>query len=742
MISARSEDALKATAGRLAGWIEAHELGNGSSPVLPKLTYTLGVRRNHHQHRLTLVGNSSAEVVAELQEFAAGRPVTTARSSFTPRPEFAPRIGFVMSGQGPQWWGMGRELMRNEPVFRETMEACAEAMRPYASFSLLEELARDEADSKMQHTEIAQPAIFAMQLSLVALWKSVGVEPTAVVGHSVGEVAAACVAGILSMEEGARIIVLRARMMHECARGEGTMLAVSLSEDEALELISRHDRTVSIAAFNGPRSLTLAGIPSSLEAIRAELEPQNIFARFVKVDHPYHHAMMQPAADNLITNLSDIAPQEETLPFFSTVTGERCAGKDCVAAHWGRGIRQAVQFVKAVNSVADFGVDVWLEMSSHPALSMSITECLTARGEKAQVTASTRRDREHECFLEAALDLHRGGVVLDFNGLTPSRELLSLPAYPWDRSRWWHECGELREARLGAGGKGLLDARQPRATPTWTSRLDGRHMAYLKDHKVDSHIIFPAAGFVEMALEAGVQLFEGRPFAIEDFEIRRPLILPEPASALIMELTYEPAERTFTIQSKFDGAASWSVHVVGSMRSERTESSFGNSVLEAPGADLEPEGVGAVLRSHERSRTPLRRRVQAGARTRRRQWPIGRAGFPFGKHLKPRVGIRAASGADGRCVARVFRRFENRGGPQGEDETAGAFRADLVPAVAGSCRPGSRQGVAFQRRTHRRPHRDLRRRRPPVRAGGRLPRRRHDHRAPRRGFRWQPRSGL
>ena len=217
------------------------------------------------------------------------------------------------------------------------------------SFSLLEELGRDEADSKLQQTEIAQPAIFAMQLALVALWKSLGVEPSAIVGHSVGEIAAACVAGILSLEEGARIIVLRARMMHECARGEGTMLAVSLSEEEALELIARHDRTVSIAAFNGPRSLTLAGIPSSLEAIRAELEPQNIFARFVRVDHPFHHAMMQPAADALITDLSDIAPQEETLPFFSTVTGERCAGKDCIAAHWGRGIRQAVQFVKAVN---------------------------------------------------------------------------------------------------------------------------------------------------------------------------------------------------------------------------------------------------------------------------------------------------------------------------------------------------------------------------------------------------------
>ena len=593
VISARSEDALKATAGRLADWIESHELGNGVSPVLPKLTYTLGARRNHHGHRLTLVGSSSAEITEELRVFSTGEPITTARTSFTPRPEFAPRIGFIMSGQGPQWWGMGRELMRKEPVFRASMEACAAAMAPHASFSLLEELARDEADSRLQQTEVAQPAIFAMQVSLVALWKSLGVEPSAVAGHSVGEVAAAHVAGILSLEEGARIIVLRARMMHECARGEGTMLAVALNEEEAEEIISRHDKNVSIAAFNGPKSLTLAGKPDSLEAIRAELEPKNVFARFVRVDHPYHHAMMQPAADNLVKNLPDISPQEETLPFFSTVTGERCSGKDCVAAHWGRGIRQPVQFVKAVNAVADFGVDVWLEISSHPALSMSIKECLSTSDIKGQVTASTRRDREHESFLEAALELHRGGVAINFKGLTPSRELLTLPAYPWDRARWWHECGELRDARLGSGGKGLLDARQPRATPAWTTRLDNRHMAFLKDHKVDSHIIFPAAAFVEMALEAGVELFDGRPFALEDFEIRRPLILPDPASALVIELTYEPAERTFTIQSRFDQTNTWSVHVVGSMRSERTESSFGDSELGDLDPDLESEGVGA-----------------------------------------------------------------------------------------------------------------------------------------------------
>jgi acyl transferase domain-containing protein/acyl carrier protein len=591
VLSARSENALLGAAGRLAVWVDDHAKGNGTSPLLEALSYTLGVRRNHHSHRLTIVARSTDELVHELQEVSTGLAGNKLRTSFSPRREHPPRIGFVMSGQGPQWWGMGRELMRHEPVFRRTIEACAEAMRPFAQFSLLEELGRDEASSRMQHTEIGQPAIFAMQVALAELWKSLGVVPSAIVGHSIGEIAATCVAGVLNLEEAARLVVLRARLMHECARGEGTMLAVGLSEEETLTLIARHDRTVSIAAFNGPRSLTLSGTRLSLETILAELESKNVFAKFVRVNHPFHHAMMQPAADALATELPDLAPRAETVPFFSTVTGHRCAGKDCTAAYWGGGVRQPVRFVSAVNEMADFGVDTWLEINAHPVLSTSIQECFAARSLKTTVTASTRREREHDAFLEGALDLHRSGVTLDFSAMTPSREFLSLPAYSWDKSRWWHESSELRHGRMLPGGKGLLDVRLPRGTPTWLAKLDGRHMAFLKDHKVDTHIIFPAAAFVEMVLEAGVQLFEGCPFAVEDFEIRKPLILPDPPSGLVLELTYEPAERTFTIQSRVEQAASWSVHVVGSLRSERTESSFATSAWETPGTELEPQGV-------------------------------------------------------------------------------------------------------------------------------------------------------
>ncbi len=574
LLSARSEDALQAATGQLSAWLEDRSKLNGRSPLLPELTYTLGARRNHHSHRLAVTAHSVAELAQDLSSFSKGEPAANLRAAFTPRREQAARVAFVMSGQGPQWWGMGREIMRHEPVFRRMIEACDRAMRPWARFSLVQEMARPEAASQMHRTEISQPAIFAMQLALAELWRSWGVLPAAVVGHSVGEVAAACVAGILGLEQAAKVIVHRGRFMEEYAPSGGSMLAVGLSADEASAVIARHDGAVSIAAFNGPRSLTLSGLRTSLDGIAAELEAQGVFARFLQVSHPFHHAMMQPAADALETALADLSPQAQTIPFFSTVTGRQLAGEHCDAGHWARGVRQPVEFASAIGALAEFNVEAWLEIGAHPALVRSIQECLAERGTNAAVLASARREREHESLLETAMDLHMAAVPLDFAAMTPSRKLLPLPPYPWDKSRWWNESSDLREGRLAPGGRGLLDVRLSRATPTWIARLDSRHMAFLKDHQVENLIVFPAAGFVGMALEAGTQLFEGRPFVVEDFEIRKPLILPDPPSGLLLELSYDPNERTFAIQSRLESGASWSVHVVGSMRGERVESSF------------------------------------------------------------------------------------------------------------------------------------------------------------------------
>ena len=488
-----------------------------------------------------------------------------------------------MSGQGPQWWGMGRELMQHEPVFREAIEKCDAALRPWAQFlTCSKNSAAPKKTSQMHRTEIAQPAIFAMQVALAELWKSWGVEPAAVVGHSVGEIAAACVAGFFRLKKRARIIALRARLMEECGRGEGTMLAVGLPEEEARALIARHDRTVTISAFNGPRSITLSGPRVSLEAMAAELEAQGVFARLVRVDHPFHHPLMRPAAEALEAALADLEPQPETIPFFSTVTGERCAGESCDAAYWGRGIREPVHFAPAVNALADFGVDVWLELNAHPALAHSIQECLDgARNESAGdlFRPSRTRIRIHARGGDGSASRRRCARFLRDDAFAAS----SLPArLRLGKERWWNEASDARDGRLAPGGRGLLicGCRAPRRPGSL--RLDSRHMAFLKDHKVENHVIFPAAAFVEMALEAGVQLFEGRPFVVEDFEIRKPLILPDPPSGVQLEFSYSPNERTFAIQSRFEQSVSWSLHVVGSLRGERTESAFASSKWKQP----------------------------------------------------------------------------------------------------------------------------------------------------------------
>ncbi len=639
VLSARSENALKALAGRLGGWIDEHMKSNGHSPLLPDLAYTLGARRNHHPHRITMVAGAVDEVIQELNAFATGESVQKLRAAFSPRRERPARIGFVMSGQGPQWWGMGRELMRHEPVFRETIERCAAALAPWTQFSLLEELARDEASSQMSRTEIAQPAIFAMQVALAELWKSWGIVPSAIVGHSVGEIAAACVAGVLkSGGSGPRhrppFAVhgrLRPRRRHH-ARGGFERRGCPRPHSA-----SRPHRDHS--GFQWPAFAYAFRRARFARSHRCRTRGGGRLCPFCAGGSPFppsHDATRGRCADR---SLGGSRSSDGRHPFFQYGNRRSLRGDSCDAAYWGRGIRQPVLFAPAINAVAEFGVDEWLEISAHPALAVSIQECLAQRETKAPVRSSTRREREHEALLETAMDLHRASVDLDFSAIISARNLLSLPAYAWDKSRWWNEASDWREGRLGSGGRGLLDVRVPRATPTWTARLDNRQMAFLKDHKVESHVIFPAAGFVEMVLEAGLQIFEGRPFVIEDFEIRRPLIVPDPPTGLVLEISYDPDARTFTIQSR-QGSA-WSSHVVGSMRGERVESEFSTS--SRPGTDgLAPFDVEDFYTHMSDSGTSLRRGVSFRARVGGLSRQIGRPGLSFGGQCETRIRISAA----------------------------------------------------------------------------------------------------
>ena len=262
---------------------------------------------------------------------------------------------------------MGRELLAEEPVFETVFARCDELLRKYGLPSIRDELMADESGSRLDDTEIAQPAIFALQVALATLWSSWGFEPRAVVGHSVGEIAAAHVAGGLSLEDAARVVAHRGRLM-QAATGLGRMVSVALSQAGAAAAISGLEGCVSVAAVNAPESAVLSGETAALEGCVAALESRGVACRWLPVRYAFHSPQMAPYAAALRAELSDLSPRETTIPLFSTVTGERLRGEDLSADYWGRNVVEPVRFAKAVAAIADSGFDTFVEVGGHPVL--------------------------------------------------------------------------------------------------------------------------------------------------------------------------------------------------------------------------------------------------------------------------------------------------------------------------------------------------------------------------------------
>ncbi len=432
-LSARTPEALRDLARAVA-----REAGDGS---LPDLAGTAALRRSHHEHRLAAVARSRPELADRLEAFARGEAVAGLSVGRTRRGDRG-GIVFAFSGQGPQWPGMGRQLFAGEPVFREVMERCDELLRPWLGEPLFDRLDRDE--DALSHTELAQPAFFALQAALAALWRSWGVVPDAVIGHSVGEIAAAHVAGALTLEEGIRVACVRGRAM-EPGRGKGGMVAVELPEEEARAALAGLD--VSIAAVNSPAAVVIAGTPDALDEAVAALQARGITCRRLRVDYAFHSAGMEPFDREVEAGLADLRPRPVVLPMISTVTGAAVAGPDLDGSYWGRNVRQPVRFADAIGVLADRAL--FLEIGPHPVLAVAISQCL----ESATLLASLRRGRdERETMLDALGSLYTLGHPIDWTGVHPDgARLVRLPTYPFQRQRYWFEAGSsTRSARPAA----------------------------------------------------------------------------------------------------------------------------------------------------------------------------------------------------------------------------------------------------------------------------------------------------
>lgn len=434
-LSAKTPQALTALARSYGDWF-----GNIDDSLVPEAVHVASMRRMHHEHRLGVVGRNKKEFAELLQSFAAGgSPSGVVKERITS--SNTPRIVFVFSGQGSQWAGMGKTLLDEEPVFRAAVEKIDALMSRHASFSLLSELRAPEATSKLDQTEIVQPALFALQVGLAQLLKSWGIKPHAVMGHSVGELAAAHVSGALPLETAVRLVVLRGRIMQR-ATGNGKMVWVGLDVEAAGQAIAGLEDVLAIAAINDPKSVVLSGEAAALDTIVADLGKRGVVSRQLRVNYAFHSPQMESHAREFVTAIGRLeTASNPDITLYSSLTGKQIGANALIAEYWGLNILNSVNFASAVKNALQDGLRIFVEIGPHPVLLQNVHECAAFYNSQVKTIPTLRRQlSERYALLETAGGLHVEGLPIDWKNIQTARGImLSLPTYAWQRERYWLE---------------------------------------------------------------------------------------------------------------------------------------------------------------------------------------------------------------------------------------------------------------------------------------------------------------
>jgi acyl transferase domain-containing protein/surfactin synthase thioesterase subunit/acyl carrier protein len=469
-LSAKTPEALQSLAQSYQTFLAQAE--QEKIPSLRDLCYGASVRRSHHDRRLSFVFRDLSQLSLQLDAFSRGELPEKAAAGQRKGNRKA-KLAFVFPGQGPQWWAMGRSLWQQEPVFCAVLKQCDSLLRAHVRWSLVEELLATEDRSRLKETEVAQPALFALQIALVALWRSWGIEPNAVVGHSLGEVAAAHVAGVLSLADAIRVVYHRSRLMQQ-GTGHGKMAAVELSRSEAASRIAPYGERLAIAAINSPTSVVLSGEADALEEVLAHLQQQGTFVKLLPVNYAFHSPQMNPFQDELAAALQDLKPQSPRIRLCSTVTGNSIQDDAMDAQHWVRNIREPVRFAEAIAPLITEKYTLFVEISPHPVLAGYITQCFRSADRAGVVLPSLRRQTaDRETMLSTLGALYCHGYLVQWQKLYPQRErCIALPTYPWQRSRYWADgLSGSADIQTAPGLKGLEPSQPQAAVPTPTEAV-------------------------------------------------------------------------------------------------------------------------------------------------------------------------------------------------------------------------------------------------------------------------------
>ncbi|MEH0473994.1 SDR family NAD(P)-dependent oxidoreductase [Streptomyces sp. B21-097] len=568
VLSGHGAPALAAQAGRLADFAESGAAGLAA--VGRALT-----ARSTFPDRAVVFGAGVRERVTALREIAAGStdPADCAVATASPR-----EAVFVFPGQGAQWAGMGRELLATSPVFAASIAECEAALAPYVAWSLTDVL---DQGADLEHVDVVQPALWAVMVSLAALWRSAGVEPAAVVGHSQGEIAAACVAGALSLEEGARVVALRSKAITRLA-GTGGMVSVSADAERVEPLLAEG---LGIAAANGPRSVVVSGEAVALDGFLAACAEAGVEARKVAVDYASHSAMVEALEEEITGALAGLTSRAPAVPMLSTYTGTWVEAGDLDARYWYGNLRHRVRLADAVGELASAGHELFVEVSPHPVLATVVQDFLDEYA--AGVALGTLR-RDHggaERFLRSLGQAYVHGAQVDWAALyaDTDAEPVELPTYAFQRRRYWLEGsaqGPADAAGLGlaAVGHPLLAAATSLADDealVLTGRLSTRAQPWLADHAVTGAVLLPGTAFVELAFRAGD--LTGCDL-VDELTLHTPLTVPDRGAVRVQVRVAAPdpatGARALTVHARPEAAdgdaeqetqGEWTLHATGTL---------------------------------------------------------------------------------------------------------------------------------------------------------------------------------
>ncbi|MEV6319180.1 type I polyketide synthase [Streptomyces sp. NPDC051776] len=551
VLSARSDSALRARARQLLSDVD------GTEPA--RVAHALVTSRSTFERRAVVLDTDPRPGLTALSQGSALPGLITGTADLTGK------VVFVFPGQGGQWAGMARDLLEESPVFREHVHRCADALTPHVDWDLLAVLRQQPDAPSLERVDVLQPTLFAVMVSLAGLWRSCGIEPDAVVGHSQGEIAAAHLAGALSLEDAALVVARRAHALTALS-GRGGMASVDMPADE---LRPRLGERLSIATVNGPASAVIAGDTDVLDVLLADLTESGVRVRKLAVDYASHSPQVELVRDLVLTELAPISPKATVIPFHSAVAGAVLPGTELDAGYWYRNLRMPVRFDEAVAGLAAQGYSFFVEVSPHPVLVPAVLETV---GDKGVVVGSLRREANGRGTLLASL------AELFVRGLRPrwtawagpeSHGFTELHTYPFERKRYWLTPGESRSGRQHP----ILDTvveLADRGELVLTGRLSVLSSPWLADHRVMEEVILPGTAWLEFALCAGASAGCA---TVEELTLALPLVLPDDGAATVQLRVGSPdnsGRRRLTLHARVDGA-DWVRHGEGVLSTEHAQ---------------------------------------------------------------------------------------------------------------------------------------------------------------------------